>query len=375
MGSGLSSEQRQMLEAFLRDQFPESWPQPLRERHAAAKRIAELMLVADGPEGTPEHRRLLAELLANKPVAPWSWVKSGPDAPYGAWTDERVPTTAIERHHKSAQRFGEKAVAGWIGHPAVAREVGLARPELNDLVAPLLLPDQDAVTLVAAHFLGGAGTLPDGSEWPNPFIGAPGDVGELAVAIQPRFVAMLSELAHRIEDSGAPLDATDPGVLLVLAQLALLDVDLTLPAAALVSELNIWPPGSVDREAAAKGHLVTNTSRHGRDARFQVHLAAFAEAVAQRTGPASIRPPYAGGQKRHSPSVSHERDRRYRAMRKVLQAYPDVTAGHLHATWEMDINTPGGRLRRLMELHLDDPPPSESTLRHDLHLLRRQPNS
>jgi len=84
----------------------------------------------------------------------------------------------------------------------------------------------------------------------------------------------------------------------LLAQLALLDVDLTLPAADLVSRLNIWPPGSVDREAAEAGHLLTNSSRHGRDARFQAHLAAFSEAVAQRTGPASIRPRYAGGQKR-----------------------------------------------------------------------------
>jgi hypothetical protein len=216
MGSRLTSEQRQMLEAFLRDQLPESWPQPLRERHAAAKRIAELILVTDGPGGTPEDRRLLAQLLAIKPAAPWSWVERGPDAPYRAWTDVRVPANALERHHGSAQRFARKAVAGWIGHPAVAREVELARPGLNELVAPLLLPDQGTVTLVAAHFLGGAGTYPDGSEWPNPFIGAPADVCELAEAIQPRFVALLGQLAHQIEDGGAPVDATDPGVLLVL---------------------------------------------------------------------------------------------------------------------------------------------------------------
>ena len=326
MGSGLSPEQRQLLESFVRGQLPESWPQPLRERHAAAKRIAELILVADGPEGTPEHRRLLAELLANEPVAPWSWVESGPDAPYRAWTDGRIPANPLERHHESAQRFGEKAVAGWIGHPAVAREVDLAGPELNDLVAPLLLPDQDAVTLVAAHFLGGAGTLPDGTEWPNPFIGAPDDVRGLAEAIQPRFVAMLGQLAQRIEDAGAPVDATDPGVLLVLAQCALLDVDLTRPAAEIVSGLNIWPPGSVDREAAAAGHLVTNTSRHGRDARFQVHLSAFAEAVARRTGPAAIRPRYAGGQKRQTRSDTVQLRR---ALAVLVAQDPSLTAGSL----------------------------------------------
>jgi len=375
MSGELSPEQRQMLEAFVRDQLPESWPQPLRERYAVAKRIAELMLAVDGPDGTPEQRRLLAELLARQPVAPWSWVESGPDAPYKAWTDERVPANALERHHQAAQQFGQKAVAGWIGHPAVAREVELAQTELVDLVAPLLLPDQITVTLVAAHFLGGAGAYPDGSEWPNPFIGAPADVGEVAVAIQPRFVAMLGQLAHRIEDAGAPVDAADPGVLLVLAQLALIPIDLTLPAAALIQRVNIWPPGSVDREAAAAGHLVTNTSRHGHDARFQVHLAAFARAVAERTGPAAIRPPYAGGQKRRSPSVSHERDRRYRALRQVLKAYPDVTAGRLQATWELDRNTPGGLLRRLTELHVEDPPPADSTLRNDLRRLRRSPNS
>jgi hypothetical protein len=326
MDSGLSPEQRQMVESFVRDQLPESWPPPLRERHAAGKRVAELILVVDGPESTPEHRRLLAELLEDEPVAPWSWVESGPDAPYRSWTDGRIPANALERHHEGAQRFGEKAVAGWIGHPAVAREVGLAGPAFNDLVAPLLLPDQDAVTLLAAHFLGGTGTLPDGSEWPNPFIGAPDDVGELALAIQPRFVAILGELAHRIEDAGAPVDATDPGVLLVLAQCALLDVDLPLPANELVSRLNIWPPGSVDREAAATGQLVTNTSRHGRDARFQVHLAAFAESVARRTGPAPIRPRYAGGQKRQTRGDTVQLRR---ALALLVAQDPSLTPGSL----------------------------------------------
>jgi len=191
------------------------------------------------------------------------------------------------------------------------------------------LPDQDAVTLVAAHFLGGAGTLPDGTEWPNPFIGAPDDVRGLAEAIQPRFVAMLGQLAQRIEDAGASVDATDPGVLLVLAQCALLDVDLTGPAAEIVSGLNIWPPGSVDREAAAAGHLVTNTSRHGRDARFQVHLAAFAEAVAKRTGPAAIRPQYAGGQKRKTRGDTAQLRN---ALEVLVVKYQGLTVGELLST-------------------------------------------
>jgi hypothetical protein len=103
MGTGLSPEQRQIIEEFLRSELPEGSPQPLRERHAAARRIAELIIQVDGPDGTPEHRRLLAKLLADQPVAPWSWIPIGTDAPHNAWTDERVPTSPIERHHQSSQ--------------------------------------------------------------------------------------------------------------------------------------------------------------------------------------------------------------------------------------------------------------------------------
>jgi hypothetical protein len=154
------------------------------------------------------------------------------------------------------------------------------------------------ITFVVASFLDGTSRYSDGSEWPNPFVDAPDDVCELAEAIQPRFVELLGGLASRISAAGAPVDPTDPAVLLALAQLVLLRIDLLRPPDQLVEDLNIWPPGSVDREAAAAGHLATTSSRHGRNARFQALLAAFAETVAHQTGPLAIRPPYAGGGKR-----------------------------------------------------------------------------
>ena len=186
--------------------------------------------------------------------------------------------------------------------------------------------DQKTVTYVTARLLGATAMWPDGVEWPEPFAAAPAWLREAAANAQPEFLEALRRLAHRIADAGAQLDPEDLGGWLVLAQLALLGVDLTRDPAELVSELNTWPPGWIDREAATLGHVATHVSRHGRNARFEADLAAMGETIAARLGPPSIRPPYAEGQKRAAPS---ETERLRRALIQLVEQDPSLTPGQL----------------------------------------------
>ena len=373
MPHDLSPEWRRELEEFIREvaETTEALSPAERSRLKCARTIAELILRTAGPDGTEDDRRALAELLADESSAPWSWVEREPGAGYRKWIADRVPRNANERRHKRQTDFAEKAVLGWIGHPAVAPVVEAARPELVALVDPLHMTDQGVLTFVTAYFLDCVSHYPDGTEWPNPFTGAPPDVMEVAERIRPTFVARLEQLATRIEAADVPLDPNDPAVLLVLAQLTLIRLELTRPPADIVADLNIWPPGYIDREAATRGQVAVHASRHGRNARFQADLAAGGETVARRLGPPAIRGPYAGGGKRRKSAVERRRAARIEAVRNVLRLHPDVTAGRLIATWDSGHSTPGGQLRTQLGLLTHDRPPSEATLRADLRELRR----
>jgi len=363
----LSPEQRRKLEALIRwaDETAESLPPPDRSRLEGDRKIAELILRVTGPDGTEDDRRALAQLL-HVPL-PWSWVQRKPGVGYRKWADDRVPRNTEERRHKRQKDFAVKAVLGWIGHPAVAHEVEAARPAMKALVAPLFLSDKGIiVTFVTADFLEGASVYPDGSEWPDPFAGAPSDVIELAAQIGPTFVAHLRKLADRIEAAGAPLDPSDLAVLLVLSQLTLLRIELARPPTEIAADLNIWPPGSIDRDAAARGHVAVHASRHGRTVRFQADLVAGAETVALRLGPAAIRAPYAGGGKRQKPREERAQESRRAALAEVLAVHPDANAGMLRRTWDGPVSTPGRMLREKLGRLVDDKPPAETTLRRDL---------
>ncbi|MGA3030874.1 MAG: hypothetical protein ABSE58_09090 [Candidatus Limnocylindrales bacterium] len=265
----------------------ETAPPLLRLRLGRARDLVVLMLQAEGPEGTAEDRRdLYARLrieLAGEP-----------------WPGDPKPLPATERRHARAEELARKVVLGWIGHPAVSREVVAAKPALMALVEPLGMPDQLNVSRVTTRFLDVAPFWPDGTESPDPFEGASPSLLQDAQRIRPLLVCALTELAKRIESAGARLDPADPGVLLVLAQLSLLNMDLECPAADLVDDLNLLPPGWIDRDAAQMGHAAPHVSRHGRTARFQADLAAAAEFLARRLGPPAIGTPYAGGKKRRT---------------------------------------------------------------------------
>jgi hypothetical protein len=355
MAATISPEHRLVLEEAIRksDELVGSVHGLTRLQVERTRDLAAAVLHALGPDGSEEERREAAgRLEAGMP---------GRD-----WTDQRAPRTAQERRHHQAQRLGRAVLLGWLGHPAVAREVAAAAPELRALVEPLGMSDQLMVTEVTARFLDATAFWPDGSEWPNPFLGAPIELIQDALRIQPLYVAALRELAESIVQAGARVDPNDVGVLLVLAQLVLLDVDLTRPATDLVDGLNILPPGWIDRELATIGNPAIGTSRHGATARFMSDLSASARFLSRLYGPPPIPARYAGGERRRKAQREPVQARRRLALASVLVAFPNANAGELRRTWDLDQTWPGGMLRTKMGLQPHDRPPAETTLREDL---------
>jgi hypothetical protein len=318
-------DQRRELERFVAEVEAGTLPlsAAMRDDAEAMADVARLILQASGPDGCQEDLdALVACLKTAREPAPWARGWNEP----GQWTAERVPRTANERGHKRAEGEGQRVARGWIGHAAVTREVAVAKPELNALVEPLLIYDQKSVTYVTARFLGATAIWPDGAEWPNPFADAPAWLQTAAEAIQPAFLDTLRGLATRIAEAGAPLDPADLGGWLVLAQLALLDVDLSTDLTKIVDDLNTWPPGWIDRDAAILGHVATEVSRHGRKARFQADLTRSAEVIARRLGPPPIRSAYAAGRRR---STQLETRRLRNELALLVERYPALTPASL----------------------------------------------
>jgi hypothetical protein len=272
---------------------------------------------------------------------------------HGVSTGHYDPRNPVHRRQKRLFDLARAVTVGWLGHPAVAREVAAAKPVLESLVEPLGLPDQYVVSLVVARFLDAAPYWADGTEWPNPFNFVSEAVREEGARIGPLFVEELRRLAMRIEPAGAPLDPADLGGLLVLAQLALLEPDLTRPAGALADDLNLLPPGWIEREAAARGHLVTHTSRHGRNARFEADLAASAEFVTRRLGPPAIHPPYSGGRRRRPPLATL---RLRAALSEIAKQHPTLTASQLLGLKAGSDHPAMTRLCEILCCNLDDLP-------------------
>lgn len=340
MDAILSPEQVHHLEALIHqaDEQIAGSPPLLRLRLEEARDLAIRMLHSGGSDATKEERRETARLIRIHLIGE-------------EWTADGQPRNANERRHKRASDLARTVALGWLGHPGVAREVAAAKPALLALVEPLGMPDQLTVTYVTAIFLDVGAYWPDGTEWPNPFTRAPAALLEEATRIREPFVDALGQLAVRIESAGARLDPQDPAALLVLAQLSLLDADLTRPAAELVDDLNIWPPGSVDREAATQGHVATHTSRHGRNARFQADLAAGAEFLARRLGPPAIRPLYAGGQQRRTRQDTLQLRQ---ALEALVRQHPALTPGTLLEATSGDDNPALAELRAALGWASDD---------------------
>ena len=313
----------------------------------------------------PIDHRALAELLAEAPELP----------PYArGWRAEGTAKKPLrsapnERRHRRLAAEGDAAALVWIGHPAVRERVEAARPDLRAIAAPLWMYDPETVVFVTARMLQTRAIYSDGSEWPDAYEGATESFNDQMRLLEPRYVAALEALASDIAKAGAALDPADLGSLLLLAQLVHLEIDWDLGSLDLIGRLTTWPPGWVRLPEAERGHVATVISRHGRRTRFQVDLAGAAEVIVRRIGPAAISRPYAGGRRRARPALEHRRDERRDALRRVIETFPDVTAGMIHRTWGEGITTPGGMLRAGMALQPIDRPPSLSTLRADLREL------
>jgi hypothetical protein len=215
----------------------------------------------------------------------------------------------------------------------VRREVTAAGPTLIELAAPLMsLADpaeggqQSHLTLLMVRLLDGAMQRPE-EVLPNPFAGLPPEVLASAAAVAPLLIDALRGIARRLAVAGAKLDPEDDGVLVVLAQLVLLDVDLDRPAAAIVEDLNVLPPGWVDREASDRGAVATYSSRHaGR--RERADLDALAASLARQSGLPHITSPQARGLERQTAT----RTRRLRAFLVEARARtPGLSVGELLA--------------------------------------------
>lgn len=341
----------------------------------AALTNSELLAMAAGPSAE--------ELPAGPVAAP----KSGPPFPIGARVDPRPrethpprgspsatlivdvhlpPSTAgpgpTDPRYQHVEETGYAAVRAWITHPAVGREVAAAKPALDRLVEPLPMADERAVTLVTARFLDIAGRYPDGSTWPDPFIGKPTDIVVSARRIGPLFVEELSALAQRLADAGVPLDPNDRSVKLVLAQLALLDIDLAHLTRELVDDLNVLPPGWIERESAERGHVTTGTSRHGRTARFHADISSIGEDVARDLSPLGAIPaPYAKGVHREPPSQTV---RLRAALAALAEEDPTLTPGTLLAGLASNEHPGLQRLRHAMGWPQDHVPELRRIERH-----------
>lgn len=362
----LSSERRSELEEFLRrfdnDTLP-IWPTS-EELVRQFADVARLLLAGGG--GQPDVDQLALRLeAASEPL--WWW--HGWDEPEVA---DGPPETADERRAERLVDHGHLALLSWLGHDAVEREVSTARQPLRAMSHALYMYSQDAIRYVTSALLRFIVIRPDWSQWPDPFSGAPPWYREAVEKTGSRFVAELESLAQRIAGAGARLDPNDPAAWFVLAQLALLDIDLSRDAVSIAADVVALPPGWFDLDAARLGQVATHVSQHGRTARFKRDLDALAEDAAVRYGGLPLRQPYARGGRRRAADddKTRERRRRLKALRAVVKQFPDTTATRLRRTWENGPSAEGGLLRTKLFLQPHDPPPAASTLSADLRSIR-----
>ena len=192
--------------------------------------------------------------------------------------------------------------------------------------------DQGVLCLAIVRLLDGALVDVQGEEVANPFLTAPQAAIEAGAHYGPVLVAELRALARRLADAGLALDPDDHGVLLVLAQLALLEIDLDHLDAALVDDLNLLPPGSFERAAIDRGWTELTASRHA-TSRMRADLDAIAaQLAARRSGLRHIDAPYARGGRRAAPPET----------RRLRDALTELVAGDRSLTPRVLLDPAGG---------------------------------
>jgi hypothetical protein len=258
----------------------------------------------------------------------------------------------VASRHERLQHSGTTAIVGWIGHPSVHRLVGAVRPLVRQLVAPLAMRDQSEITALVARAYDVTGYYPDGTEWPA-VARWPRDRLDAARAIVPALVVAIDALASALEMDGVPLDPASASDRVALAQMALLEFDLTLPAAQLVEGLNALPPGGFERGG---GDLRMDRHTSNRDER---DLVALLRREREAHGKKKIRAVYAGGSKRRPPARTVELRR---ALRVLVAEDPSLTPTRLLEIVDGEEDSALVHLREILGW-AEDAMPSEDRLR------------
>lgn len=277
---------------------------------------------------------------------------------------------------RAAEQNGTATLAGWVGHAAVRGIIERHKDDAEGVVSPIArhLTDQKQVTRFCWYTYGIAGIGPD---WQlrrdAPWMLDPVEqrlFGRVVTLFRTVVRMTVSELA----DAGVPVVSAWAGDHATVGEMLLLDVPWDLPAEELAEGLNSPGNGALDVNAGG------TSVRIGIGEPAESNLGAIRRKYEQHLHGPRRRAPYAGGGKRKDRYTTTERRE---ALAQVLEAFPDVTASKIVATFGSYTRLPGGRagspggyLRQLLQKNAEpgDLPrcPARDTLHKDLVALRAE---
>lgn len=273
----------------------------------------------------------------------------------------------------TVEQTGVDRAAKWVGDRRVHERLDGLRQQLEIVLSPLdrLLVDGRGVRSVLNALFGIAYIAPSeaaqraldvdrGVTWPP----SPSEWVALN-ARRPLVRAVLRTEAQRLAALRVEIDPAWEGDLITLAELALLDVDLEMPATELATELQ--PPSAGGFTSDGKwAHLPIGTPARSRRS--------FDQLREKRGRFVTGQPPPQPGAPRGKKYRAPESDRRAERVayqealvEELLDKAPDASPRAVLATWGMSARTSGGWLR---ERWPGIERPSESTLRRRFRAAR-----
>lgn len=281
---------------------------------------------------------------------------------------------ALHKRFQAEEQQAIDALARWISHPALPGVIERRRIGAETVVMPIErhLPDQVEVIRFCWHVFGLAGIEPGwelrtGQPW------------QLTIAefnaierVMADFRGVVQLAVNELEGAGVGLVPSWPGDHVIVGQLLLLHgVDWEMPARDLAEAMQPPAIGSIRIDAASTSH------RRSSGERASNNIGALRRAYEQHLYGPSPRAPYAGGGTRALPEPTR---RRRKALAKVREQWPGVTASQIYTTFgDHGVQrggvprTPGGYLRQLLEQARPGEIvrcPSKSTLHKDLEELK-----
>lgn len=189
--------------------------------------------------------------------------------------------------------------------------------------------------------------------------------------VEADFRGVVRLTVNELEGAGVGLVPSWAGDHVVVGGLLLLDIEWDLPARELAAALQPPAIGAIHIDASGTTH------RRGSGERANNNIGALRRAYEQHKYGPQPRAPYAGGGTRALPEPTR---RRRKALAKVREQWPGVTASQIHTTFgDHGVQrggvprTPGGYFRQLLEQARPGEIvrcPSKSTLHKDLEELK-----